>query len=60
MNVQEAAARLDVAVVSVRQAIRRGKLPARKVGDEWQLTEADVDAYGSAHRYRTSAKKEKG
>lgn len=56
MTVNEAAARLDVAPVSVRNAIARGKLAATKRGRDWWIEEADVDRYAKEHRYTTTRK----
>lgn len=56
MTVNEAAKRLDVAPVSVRNAIARGVLPATKRGRDWWLEEADVERYAKEHRYATTRK----
>lgn len=54
MTVNEAAARLDVAPVSVRNAISRGALAATKRGRDWWIDPAEVERYAAKHRYSTS------
>ena len=45
MTVTEAAERLGVQDESVRQAIRRGRLRAKKVGAQWWITPAALEVY---------------
>lgn len=40
----EIAAMFGISQVAVRQAIRRGKLPARKIGNSWLVRIADARA----------------
>lgn len=44
MSPNEAAVKLDISAAGVRCAIRRGKLPARRVLGRWKLRPEDVDA----------------
>lgn len=45
MTTDEAAQALGIKPVTVRAAIRRGMLRARKVGRDWHITSAAVEAY---------------
>lgn len=44
----EAAQRIGVSSAALRQAIERGRLPARRVGPLWVVTTADIDAYAAS------------
>ncbi|MCI0583086.1 MAG: helix-turn-helix domain-containing protein [Chloroflexi bacterium] len=58
MTVNEAAARLDVTPVNVRNAIARGALRATKHGRDWWIDPREVDRYARENRYGTSRSKE--
>lgn len=45
MTTNEAAAALGIKPVTVRAAIKAGRLRARKVGRDWHITPASVEAY---------------
>ncbi len=47
ISIPEAAHRLHVHVDTVRRAIRRGELPARKLWGRWKIAVSDLDAIGS-------------
>ena len=51
MTLIEAAAILGVTAATLRQQIANGKLQARKVGRDWQVTPREIE------RYRTSSQK---
>lgn len=46
----EAAAMLGVTPATLRQQIANGKLRARKVGRDWQVTPREVERYRAASR----------
>lgn len=52
MTTDEAAARLGIEPVSVRQAIARGTLRATKHGRDYWITEAAVADYEARHKGR--------
>lgn len=45
MTLNEAAALLGVTAATLRQQIANGKLRARKVGRDWQVTPREVERY---------------
>lgn len=47
MTTIEAAARLGISPITVRRAIANGTLKAKKVGRDWHITPAAVEAYRS-------------
>jgi excisionase family DNA binding protein len=58
LTVAQAAAELGMSATSVRSAISRGRLPARKRGPIWVIQRADLDAYraGTANKGRPGSK----
>uniref|UniRef100_A0A6M3LWK1 Putative DNA binding, helix-turn-helix domain containing protein n=1 Tax=viral metagenome TaxID=1070528 RepID=A0A6M3LWK1_9ZZZZ len=50
MTLKQAAAILGVTAATLRQAIARGALKARKVGRDWQVTSTEVRRYDTARR----------
>ena len=52
LTLNQVAERLGVHYMTVYRQIRTGRLPATKVGGEWHVAEADVDALQSAPRRR--------
>ena len=52
MTTAEAAAELGLSPITIRAAIRRGHLPAAKVGRDWWVQTADLIAYRALHRGR--------
>lgn len=49
MTLKEAAAILEVTAATLRQAIARGALKARKVGRDWTVTAREVERYRVEH-----------
>lgn len=49
MTLTEAAASLGITAASLRQAIARGSLRARKVGNTWTVTPREVERYRTDH-----------
>jgi excisionase family DNA binding protein len=45
LNVNQAAAQLQVSVRRVRKLCEQGRLPATKLGWSWIIRSADVEAY---------------
>jgi len=45
MSVKTAAAAVDVSTDTIRDAIYAMKLPAHKVGSEWRIKTADLEAW---------------
>ena len=45
MTTAEAAARLGLAPATVRRQIEQGRIGARKVGRDWQVTPREVERY---------------
>jgi len=45
MTVAEVAERLRVSERTVRQLIMRGELPAIKIGKEWRIARAELEAF---------------
>jgi excisionase family DNA binding protein len=45
MTLVEAAASLGVTAATLRQQIANGKLKARKVGRDWQVTPREIERY---------------
>jgi excisionase family DNA binding protein len=52
LTTQQAADRIRVEPDTIRKAIQRGKLQARKIGRDWLVEDTEVDAY--------KARKQKG
>lgn len=50
MTLPEAADILGITPDTLRQAIHRGSLKARKVGRDWTVTPAEVERYRKVHR----------
>ena len=50
MTVAAAARQLGISTAALRKRIRRGSLPALKVGEQWYLTREGVDAARAAER----------
>lgn len=50
LTVSEAAALLGIRRETVYEAVRAGRLPARRSGRDWLVTRADVDAYAARRR----------
>ena len=48
LTVDEVAGRLNMHVKTVRRYIREGKLKARRIGKEYRITRADLDAFAGA------------
>lgn len=45
LNIEDVAEYLGLHVESVRRCVRRGDLPARKVGKRWKFRPEDLDAW---------------
>lgn len=45
MTTAQAAARLGVAVRTIQAWIKSGRLPARKMGRDWFIAEADLETF---------------
>lgn len=50
MTLIEAAASLGVTAATLRQQIANGRLKARKVGRDWQVTAREVERYRAESR----------
>ena len=50
MTVAEAARQLGLSTAALRKRIKRGSLPALKVGEQWYVSREGVDAAGAAER----------
>ena len=50
MTLKEAAASLGLDPATLRQAIARGSLEAKKLGRDWIVTRKDVERYRKEHR----------
>ena len=50
LTVAEAARQLGISTAALRKRIKRGSLPALKVGEQWYLTRERVDAARAAAR----------
>ena len=49
MTLREAAAELGISSDTLRQQIHKGKLSAQKVGRDWHLSRANIEAYRRDH-----------
>lgn len=56
LTVPEVAERLRSSERFIADAIRRGDLPASKVGRRWVVDDSDVDTYLAAHRNVTTSR----
>lgn len=45
LTIKEVAEKLRLTPYTVRRFIKEGKLPATKVGGQWRVREADLEAY---------------
>ena len=52
ITLKEAARRLELSDITLRSAIRRGKMTARKMGRDWLVEESEVRYYELASRGR--------
>jgi len=50
MTLKEAAAQLGLDPATLRQAIARGSLKARKLGRDWIVEPREVERYRTEHR----------
>jgi excisionase family DNA binding protein len=50
VTLKEAAAQLGVDPATLRQAIARGSLKARKLGRDWIVEPREVERYAKEHR----------
>jgi len=55
LKVQEVATRCQVDALTVRRWIDRGELPAYKIGREWRVEPASLDAFLAARRTAADA-----
>jgi excisionase family DNA binding protein len=59
MTTNDAALAAHCTRQAIQQAIKRGKLPACKIGRDWQIDSKDFDAWLSSPRKVGRPKKEK-
>lgn len=44
-TVQQVAEKFEVHPETIRRLAKKGELPAKKIGNEWRFTEADLQAF---------------
>ena len=49
LTVEEAARKLQMSTKVVREYLRVGKLPGRKIGRAWRILESDLESYVSGY-----------
>lgn len=59
MTTNEAAEKSGLSVKGIQSAIHSGRLPACKIGRDWQIDSKDFDAWLSSSRKVGRPKKEK-
>jgi excisionase family DNA binding protein len=60
LTTTQAAALVGVKVRAIQAAISSGRLPAVKMGRDWMMSRADVEAFAASERKPGPKKKAKG